>query len=30
VVEGKGVFKDGNEPWTAQEIADNWGGITKV
>jgi NAD(P)-dependent dehydrogenase (short-subunit alcohol dehydrogenase family) len=30
VVEGKGVFKDGNEPWTAEEIADNWAGITKL
>lgn len=30
VVEGKGVFKDGEQPWTADEIAEHWERITKV
>lgn len=30
VVESKGKFKDGNEAWTAAEIADNWDAIAKV
>ena len=30
VVEAKGKFKDGNEVWTANEIAENWDAITKV
>ena len=24
VIESEGSFKDDNEPWTAQEIADHW------
>jgi NAD(P)-dependent dehydrogenase (short-subunit alcohol dehydrogenase family) len=30
VVEGKGKFKEGNVPWTAREIAENWDAIMKV
>ncbi len=30
VVESKGKFKDGNEVWTASEIAANWDAIAKV
>ncbi len=30
VVESAGKFKDENQPWTAQEIADNWDAIVKV
>jgi NAD(P)-dependent dehydrogenase (short-subunit alcohol dehydrogenase family) len=30
VVQGAGKFKDGNAPWTAEEIAENWDAIIKV
>lgn len=30
VVEGKGVFKEGDEPWTADEIGEHWDRIVKV
>jgi NAD(P)-dependent dehydrogenase (short-subunit alcohol dehydrogenase family) len=30
VVESNGKFKDGNEPWTAGEIAEHWDAIMKV
>ena len=29
VVEGQGAFKDGREPWTAEEIAAHWAAIAK-
>lgn len=30
VMQSTGKFKDGADPWTAQEIADHWESITKV
>ncbi|MCS6901440.1 MAG: SDR family NAD(P)-dependent oxidoreductase [Myxococcales bacterium] len=30
VVETEGKFKDNNQPWTAQEIADHWESIVRV
>jgi NAD(P)-dependent dehydrogenase (short-subunit alcohol dehydrogenase family) len=30
VVQSPGKFKDGTDPWTAQEIADHWDAIAKV
>jgi NAD(P)-dependent dehydrogenase (short-subunit alcohol dehydrogenase family) len=30
VVESKGKFKDGNDVWSASEIAENWDAIVKV
>ena len=30
VVEGEGKFKDGDQPWTAHEIADHWDAIMKT
>jgi NAD(P)-dependent dehydrogenase (short-subunit alcohol dehydrogenase family) len=29
VIETKGRFREGNDPWTAQEIADHWDSIVK-
>ena len=29
VVETKGRFKDGDQPWTAEEIAEHWDAIHK-